>query len=466
VFAANFSVQYRLDASVPSSPFAHTPWGSVAINLPSIDGFYDASAALQLTASAIAGYRFAGWETDSGMRTNNPLIVVMDRPRHADAIFNPDSCAVTLVESSAAVSVAGGSGTFSLNTGSDCYWITSTGASWVSADFSGFGSATRTYTVAPSPGGVPRTAVLDIGGQLFTITQGLRAVGVTPAAGAGQSQLFTLQFANPDGYQKIGIVNVLINSALDARQGCYLAYSQPLHVLYLTNDQGVATGPGTPVDGSSNASNTQCLFSGAGSTATGSGGTLTLTLNLSFSPNFAGSKVVYLAVQDPAGNSSGWQALGTWNVPAVSVAAVAVGTVTPARSNTAGQAYTFTFTDSKGVPAIGVVNILMNTYLLGYGACYLAYSQPLNVLYLVNDSGNSLSTGLRLNADNNVVSNSQCTVYGAGSTSTIAGNTLTLTLNLAFLPGWSGDRVIYLAARNASGSQNTGWQPAGSVTVP
>jgi hypothetical protein len=47
-----------------------------------------------------------------------------------------------------------------------------------------------------------------------------------------------------------------------------------------------------------------------------------------------------------------------------------------------------------------------------------------------------------LNADNNVVSNSQCRVYGAGSTSTISVNTLTLT------------------------PHNTGWQPAGTVTVP
>jgi hypothetical protein len=39
--------------------------------------------------------------------------------------------------------------------------------------------------------------------------------------------------------------------------------------------------------------------------------------------------------------------------------------VSPARSVTAGQAYTFTFVDTNGWSDLGVVNILINDFLDG-----------------------------------------------------------------------------------------------------
>ena len=69
---------------------------------------------------------------------------------------------------------------------------------------------------------------------------------------------------------------------------------------------------------------------------------------------------------------------------------------------------------------LGVVNILINNFLdPGGNACYLAYSQPLKTLYIVNDPGNALLPGLVMNGSGSV-GNSQCTVIGAGST--VIGN--------------------------------------------
>ena len=59
--------------------------------------------------------------------------------------------------------------------------------------------------------------------------------------------------------------------------------------------------------------------------------------------------------------------------------------------------FTFTFIDSNGWQDLGVVNILINDALNGNGACYLAYSRPLNTLYLVNDAGNGLLPGFMVN---------------------------------------------------------------------
>src|SRR5207302_1263376 len=67
----------------------------------------------------------------------------------------------------------------------------------------------------------------------------------------------------------------------------------------------------------------------------------------------------------------------------ISVAAGANGTpapvsVTPAGGNTATQQFQFVFTDSAGYQDLGVLNILINNFLDGRHACYLAYSQPAN----------------------------------------------------------------------------------------
>ena len=44
------------------------------------------------------------------------------------------------------------------------------------------------------------------------------------------------------------------------------------------------------------------------------------------------------------------------------------------------------------------VNVLINNFLDGRNACYLAYSRTAGVLYLVPDSGNGLLPGLVLNS--------------------------------------------------------------------
>jgi hypothetical protein len=86
------------------------------------------------------------------------------------------------------------------------------------------------------------------------------------------------------------------------------------------------------------------------------------------------------------------------------------------------------------------------------------------VLYLVNDAGTALSAGLALNGSG-TVSNSQCSVNAAGSSATGSGNILTLTLNMSFSSAFNGNRVIYMAARDSTEANNSGWQSMGSWTV-
>jgi len=265
-----------------------------------------------------------------------------------------------------------------------------------------------------------------------------------PASGSGSSQSFTFTFTDPRGYQDLNVVNVLFNNFLDGRNACYLAYARPLNVLYLVNDAGTALLPGL--------SNSQCSVA-AGWSASGSGNTLTLTVNLTFTASFAGNKVTYLAARDLEGDNSGWQALGTWGIPGATTFPSA-NAVNPSRGSGSSQTFTFTFSDTKGAQDLGIVDILINNFLDGRQACYLAYSRPTNTLFLVDDSGATLLPGL---------SNSQCTASVTGSST--SGNTLTLSLNISFTAAFDGDRVIYLAARDATDANTSGWQSLGSWTV-
>ncbi|HYW47208.1 MAG TPA: hypothetical protein VE959_30355 [Bryobacteraceae bacterium] len=277
----------------------------------------------------------------------------------------------------------------------------------------------------------------------------------SPAFGSGFSQAMTFTFIDPDGWQNLDVVNILINNFLDSRNACYLAYSRPLNVLYLVNDAGTGLLPGLAPGGAGAVTNSQCGVNAAGSSVTGSGNIMTLTLNLSFALGFAGNKVTWLAARDVAQTNSGWQAMGVWQVPGGAATSPAVVGVTPARGSGSSQGFTFTFTDAKGWQDIGIVNVLINDVLTGSQACYLAYSQPLNVLYLVNDQGTGLLSGSP--------ANNQCSVSSV--TASGDGTTLTLTLGLTFSFSFTGNRIIYLAARDTTEANNSGWQAAGTWLV-
>jgi hypothetical protein len=314
----------------------------------------------------------------------------------------------------------------------------------------------------PAPGVSSASFPFTVTGSPATVPSGPPSpLGVVPAAGNGFGQPMTFTFSDPRGWADLNVVNILINDALDGRQACYLAFNPSLNVLYLVNDAGSALLPELTLNGAGGLGNSQCSVKGAGSAVTSNGTDLNLNLNLSFSASFAGNKVLYLAARDLEGNNSGWQPLGTWEVPGTPTTPAAGG-VSPARGLGSTQTFAFTFTDGKGYQDLGIVDILINSGLDGRHACYIAYSQPDGLLFLVDDSGTALLPAMALNSGGSLT-NSQCSVSGAGLAG--GGTTLVLTLNLSFSASFSGDMVIYLAARDLGDVNNSGWQPMGTWTA-
>src|SRR5262249_9102943 len=82
-------------------------------------------------------------------------------------------CTYSLGSSSGSFGAAGGGGSVTLNTTSDCYWNASSNASWITLNAgstNGQGTATLQFTVAANSGAA-RNSTLTITGQTYTVNQ-------------------------------------------------------------------------------------------------------------------------------------------------------------------------------------------------------------------------------------------------------------------------------------------------------
>lgn len=126
------------------------------------------------------------------------------------------------------------------------------------------------------------------------------------------NQSVRFNFRGAAGPESLGVVNILLNSALDGRFGCYAAYVVATGTFYLVNDPGTALLPGIPVNVPATAANSQCTISDV-QTST-SGGLLSVDFHVRFGPSFAGNKIWYAAARDEMGGNSGWVPMGTYSI--------------------------------------------------------------------------------------------------------------------------------------------------------
>ena len=123
---------------------------------------------------------------------------------------------------------------------------------------------------------------------------------------------------------------VLINTAVSWAGSCALYYDNTTNSVYMNQGTGSSfTGPMT-VGTAGTLQSSQCTLDVGASSVSKSGNDLTVNLALTFSPSFAGSKTVFMYVEDQDGlNSATWQARGSWTVPnpTPAIASIAPATV-------------------------------------------------------------------------------------------------------------------------------------------
>jgi hypothetical protein len=492
---ASESVNWHSTAVIPGGATGSNGDGDTYLQMYG-DAYLGYAGNISLPTFPVASTMYAGhgryvfWN-----RTENNLIVLEQADStanltadYATAVYpqpGQAGCSLALGATSATLNSYGGLNGVSVTAGAACTWEAVSNASWITVDSGGvgFGTSAVNYTVALNSGSSSRMGTITIGGQTYTVTEsGSPApapapapAGVGPGAGSGWAQTFTFTFEDSNGYADFSVVDVLINSALDGIGACYVAFapsSATSGYLYLVDDAGdggYVGGSPLSLPSSGTLQNSQCTISGTGSSVSASGNTLTLTLAITFASDFTGNRIFYTAARSNTQNS-GWQPMATWNVPGTSPTGPAVTGVNPARTSSTGQTYTLTFTDTNGYADLAVLDVLINNFLDGIAACYVAFapaSATSGQLYLVDDAGDGgYASGSPIALpSSSTLQNSQCTINGSGSSVTASGNTLTLNLAISFSSSFTGNRVFYLAARNNS-TGNSGWQSVGSVTVP
>ena len=139
---------------------------------------------------------------------------------------------------------------------------------------------------------------------------------MSPSSGNTLTQTIAFTYQDQTAATNLQTVWALINTAIDGRAACYMAYYRPGNQLFLYPDNGDGTQTTNIVLAGSNAiSNSRCSISAQGANVQASGTTLTVSLPITFNAVFAGFKGVWLAAQTISGVTSPWQALGAEVVP-------------------------------------------------------------------------------------------------------------------------------------------------------
>lgn len=264
----------------------------------------------------------------------------------------------------------------------------------------------------------------------------------------------------------LGIVNVLINSALDGGRACYLAYSYPAGVLYLVNDQGPDAGLSAPLvlGAPGEVANSQCRIHGATSSAVRSAVGLLLTLDVSFTPGFTGSKVVYAATRTVDQASSGWSVQDALHLPESEAYPRALGALQVRQvGHLSAMGIAFTYEDATDANNLETVWGLINTGIDARGACYFAYYVPGNLLFLYPDDGNGVAAQSIPLYGNRSISNSQCSILSDWANVEKSGKQLRLTIPFQFPYSFNSEKGVWGAAKSLNNPQASPWRILGAA---
>jgi hypothetical protein len=317
-------------------------------------------------------------------------------------------------------------------------WLTANEANGVTSGFESLG----TWTV---PGaGVPA------------------AVSITPNVGSGAAQTFALAISDTRGAGAITTAYFVMNAGYYGSGGCFIEYNQGANTLWLATDAATAwLGPVTPGTGSS-IGNSQCALDPSSSSVMTSGNNITINVALSFSASFAGTKTMWLSINDVSGAWSGIQNLGTWTVTAASGVPSAVS-VTPASGSGSRQTFALTISDTSGAEAISTAYFLMNSALNGSNGCFIEYNRGADTLRLADDAATAWLEPVTPGTTSSI-GNTQCTLNAAGSSVTTSGNTIIVNVALTLSASFGGAHSVWLEADDAAGAR-TGLQILGAWTV-
>jgi hypothetical protein len=312
----------------------------------------------------------------------------------------------------------GGFSKFQVDTPSGCPLAPSTNASWITVQ-AAYLSPWVYFNVAPNFGPA-RQATVAVGSSNFTVTQDayLAPVLTIKKSHSGsflQGQtgaIYTIQVGDAAGAQYI--------------QGTVTVTESVPAGLSLVSMTGV--GWTCPSNGNT-CTRTDSLTAGA------SFPPIVVTVNVS--PT-ATSPQVNVATASGAGSATATDSDTTVILPST---AGPISVMPASGAGNSGQ-FRLSLTDLSGSGDIASAVLLLNSSLSGSGGCFVNYNATNNSLLLANDTVTAWF-GPSAVGSGAALSNSQCTVRPSGASVATSGNTLTISIPVAFNPAFAGTKTIW-----------------------
>jgi len=296
-------------------------------------------------------------------------------------------------------------------------------------------------------------------------------VSISPSSGSGSQQTFIATYTDPNSGMKVQSLSLYImNGVAPDRESrwpanaCVLNYTISSGAIQLVQDAGGAFLSNTAIVGTDQTvSNSQCTVLASLSSANISGNSVTVKFYVTFTPALRGTKQLYLSITNHEGDNTAsfLTQVGSYNV----TASVSSLFVFPSSGSGSEQTFTTIYSDETAQIETVYFNLkgsANNTSAAN--ACKLRYDLDTADIFLVNDAGTRYSSPIT-SGSTTPLSNSQCTVYGVGTSATTSGNYVVVYFNVSFAAGFDGEKEMTMGGVDETSTATFSNRLVGTYTV-
>jgi hypothetical protein len=301
--------------------------------------------------------------------------------------------------------------------------------------------------------------------------QSASPVSISPSSGNGSQQTFIATYTDPNSAMDIQSLSLFIMNGVapdsESRwyaNECILNYTISSGVIQLVQDAGGAFLSNTAVAGTDQTvSNSQCTVIASLSSANISGNGVVVRFYVTFTAAFRGAKQLYLSVNNQEGdnNTNFPTQVGSYNV----TTSVSPLFVFPSSGSGSAQTFTTLYSDETTQVKSVYFNLKSSANnTSAANACKLRYDLGTDGISLVNDAGTRFVSPITSGSTASL-SNSQCTVYGVGTSATTFGNYVVVYFNVSFAAGFDGEKVMTMFGEDETGTFSFSNLSVGTYTV-
>jgi len=286
-------------------------------------------------------------------------------------------------------------------------------------------------------------------------------VAVSPSSGLGLVQEFAMDVANAD-IEGVERIYFNINYAQSNQHTCQLDWMPQIGLLGMFDDTASSWAGALRTGQAGIMSNTQCTVSNPRLDQSDEF-TTRLIFTVSFSTGYSGPKTLWTVRLKPGVPDTGWQKVGSWEVPRTNVQQPSVS-LTPSFSFTREEDLNLVIDRAVALDAMSRVSVLFNDAPTRLKMCQLEWLPAQEKIGLYSDDGTMMTTYLAAGAEN-YVRNSQCMIRDMSVNYDEDAEVYRASVTVSFLAGFDGTKAVWVTSYRNSG-ERLDWQWAGSWDVP